>query len=106
MSMHHTYLAYSKKNMGLPNDIENKIEEDLSNPEDRELVRSLLSGLGVNENFRVIRCILFATNGDLDRFGELETLAHIDYRDVTMAGEYERVSDKKLRISLNLFHNK
>jgi len=90
--------------MNLPQVISNRIKVDLSDPVDRRIVISILSELGVKENARVIRCILFAANGDLDKFDEMEALARVDYRDVIMIGEYERDTDKKLG-NLNLPFN-
>ncbi|MCP4374353.1 MAG: hypothetical protein GY797_40565 [Deltaproteobacteria bacterium] len=81
----------------LPIDILDKINQDLSKPDDRELIIFLLENLNVNERHRIMRCILFLAQGDMDIFGEYEKLAKIDYRDVIMNAEYEYPSEKRLR---------
>jgi hypothetical protein len=83
--------------MILPEDIDARIENDFPSQDDRDLVKSIISALSVDEKIRVARCILFIADGDLDRLGKLEDLANTDYRDVIMAGEYEYPSNKKLR---------
>ncbi len=81
----------------LPIDILDKINQDLSKPDDRELIIFLLENLNVNERHRIMRCILFLAQGDMDIFGEYEKLAKIDYRDVIMNAEYEYPSEKRLK---------
>ncbi len=81
----------------LPIDILDKINQDFSKPDDRELIIFLLENLNVNERHRIMRCILFLAQGDMDIFGEYEKLAKIDYRDVIMNAEYEYPSEKRLR---------
>lgn len=44
----------------------------------------------VPEPERVSRCILFAAAGSLERVADLACLTHTDYRDVIVAGEYDR----------------
>jgi hypothetical protein len=46
-----------------------------------------------SENERVLRCIVFAARGHPWYFDFLCRLAKIDYRDVIMAAEYERLGD-------------
>lgn len=83
--------------MDLPLDIKTRIENDFAHSDERNLVLKILSELQIEERERVIRCILFVANGDIDKLGKMEVLAKTDYRDVIMAGEYEKITDKRLR---------
>ena len=83
--------------MKLPIDIDDRIENDFPDKDERELVKDIISALSVNEKTRVARCILFVASGDMNRLEKLEALASTDYRDVIMAGEYEYPSNKRLR---------
>ena len=89
--------------MCLPNDIYEKIESDYPIESERQLIHSLFDNLQVNEKNRVIRCILFAANKDIDRIGKLEELARSDYRDVIVVGEYDYKSGERLRDLSNPF---
>ena len=83
--------------MHLPGDICNRIDADFPTSIDRELIYSLFSELQVSEKPRVLRCILVAANKDIDLIVKYEGLARTDYRDVIMAGEYDYLSDNRLR---------
>ena len=74
-----------------------KLKTDFKNHEDCELVRNILADLDVKEKLRIVRCILFVSEDNLETFGEMEVLANTDYRDVIMAAEYEYPTDKRLR---------
>lgn len=83
--------------MNLPDDIKARIERDFSDNGEKSLVIKILSDLDVKERDRVIRCILYASGGSLDRLRKLWLLAKTDYRDVILAGEYEFPSGERVR---------
>ena len=82
--------------MGLPADIEVRIEEDFGEQSEqvRELLLSYLKTVD-KEADRVLRCIVFLANGSLDTLKEMIAAAQVDYRDVIFWAEYEDHSSKK-----------
>ena len=72
-------------------DILTKIENDFA-PDDAEIVReSLLDAIRQKPklyNDRVLRCILFVSEGDLNKFEEAHKSAETDYRDLIVSAEY------------------
>ena len=83
--------------MNIPIDIIKKIHSSFSNNDERELIKRIFQNLNVNEKHRIMRCILFLANGDLNTFYRYEKMAKTDYRDVIMNAEYEYPSNKCLR---------
>ena len=73
----------------VPEDINLRINLDFPDPEERALVASIISDLTTDFPPRILRCVLYVARGDLDRLGEAEKLARIDYRDLIVAAEYD-----------------
>jgi hypothetical protein len=87
--------------MMLARDIWGKVNKDFETPEEAALALSVLADF-VDQNRelssdRLVRCIVFLADGDLDRLEEALDLAKKDYRDLTVRAEYneknERVRD-------------
>jgi hypothetical protein len=81
-------------------DIIKKIQQDFGSPDDAELVLSTLSDF-VDRNpdlksDRILRCILFVAEGNLDALGKAIDLARVDYRDLIMGAEYSE-KDERIR---------
>lgn len=85
----------------LARDIWGKVNRDFETPEEAALALSVLNDF-VEQNRelssdRILRCIVFLANGDLDRLEEALDLAIRDYRDLIVRAEYneknERVRD-------------
>ena len=73
---------------------------DTDYPEDapRCQVQRALETLDVPERTRVARCVLFAADGDPDKFRQMVELAQLDYRDAIMCGEYEYEAGSARRV--------
>lgn len=77
--------------MALPQDVIECIQKDFPETEVPALLAQIESA---SESARVQRCIAFAAHGHPCYFGFLCRLAQVDYRDVIMAGEYERLGER------------
>lgn len=74
-------------------DIVQKVKRDFESPDDAALALALLADFTEqNQELaadRILRCIVFVANGDLDLFGKALDLARIDYRDLIVWAEYD-----------------
>jgi hypothetical protein len=91
----------------LAQDILDKLNRDFEDSEEAALALSVLADF-VEENQelsvdRILRCIVFVANGDLDLLDKAIELAKIDYRDLIVWAEYdekrERIRDLSLPFS-------
>jgi len=75
-------------------DIENKIKENFT---DTEKVINIISQLTVPdiEKDRVIRCVLFLSDSDIDSLKSWVKKANIDRRDIYFFAEYDNHSERK-----------
>jgi hypothetical protein len=78
--------------MMLARDIWGKVNKDFETPEEAALALSVLADF-VDQNRelssdRLVRCIVFLADGDLDRLEEALDLAKKDYRDLIVRAEY------------------
>jgi hypothetical protein len=87
--------------MILARDIWGKVNKDFETPEEAALALSVLADF-VDQNQelssdRIVRCIVFVANGDLNRLEKAIELAKEDHRDLIVWAEYneknERVRD-------------
>jgi hypothetical protein len=76
-------------------DIVEKVKRDFESPDDAALVLSLLDDFTEQRPDlaadRILRCMVFVANGDLDLFDKALDLARIDYRDLIVWAEYDEV---------------
>lgn len=82
----------------LPDDVDARLHKDFGNHAVKVKEQLLLKrGYGSSSFLgdRLIRCIIFAASGDELRIGKLIELAQQDYRDVIVAGEYDRQNIRK-----------
>lgn len=79
-----------------PPDIEEKVKEDFQEINDINFVLEFLKNLSKSKDYRIIRCILFLAKGDVNKLGELEDLANMDFRDLIMCAEYDYPSDIRI----------
>ena len=85
----------------LAQDISDKLNRDFEDSEEAALALSVLADfMEGNQELsvdRILRCIVFVANGDLDLLDKAIELAKIDYRDLIVWAEYdekrERVRD-------------
>lgn len=74
-------------------DILGKIDRDFEDLEDASLAQSVLADfVAQNEELagdRILRCIVFVANGDLDILEKAVELALVDYRDLIVWAEYD-----------------
>ena len=85
----------------LAQDILGKVIWDFETPDESDLVLTLLVDFTEQNpelaSDRILRCIVFVAQGDLDTFDKAIDLATIDYRDLIVwaeyDGNYERVRD-------------
>jgi hypothetical protein len=78
--------------MDLPPDIVIRVEKDFGDRR-AEARRLLLEHLAIHDprtgHPRILRCIVFAAAGSIEKLKSMIELARIDWRDVIVAGEYE-----------------
>ena len=73
-------------------DIIEKIKRDFDSPDEADLALSVLADF-VDQNQdlstdRILRCIVFVANGDIDKLEKAIDLASTDYRDLIVWAEY------------------
>jgi len=78
-------------------DIIEKINSDFC-ANDAQLVIDLIKVLK-DENKklysdRIIRCLVYASQGDLSKFDEAQQLAELDFRDLIVAAEYKNFEER------------
>ena len=80
-------------------DIEKRIKDNFS---DVDKVKQIISDISVPvaEMDRVIRCILYLSEGDYDSLKHWVTTANIDRRDVYYFAEYDNRSERKWNFSI------
>lgn len=89
-------------------DILGKVNRDFDTPGEVALVLSVLGDFTEQNqelsSDRIVRCIVFVANGDLDLLDKAIDLAKIDYRDLIVLAEYdekyERVRDLSTPFSI------
>ena len=83
----------------LARDIWGKVNKDFETPEEAALALSVLADFVLQHqelsSDRILRCIVFVTNGDLNRLEKAIDLAKTDYRDLIVLAEYD---EKKERV--------
>jgi len=83
----------------LATDISMKVRNDFDRPDEIELVLSLLEDFTKQHHDlssdRIMRCVVFVANGDLDLLDKALELAVIDYRDLIVWAEYD---EKRLQV--------
>jgi len=84
--------------MILARDIWGKVNKDFETPEEAALALSVLADF-VDQNQelssdRILRCIVFVANGDLDRLEKALDLAKTDYRDLIVWAEYDEQNER------------
>lgn len=77
----------------LAQDIVEKVDQDYKTPDEAALALSVLADF-IEENRelssdRILRCIVFVANGDLDTLDKAMELAKTDYRDLIVWAEYD-----------------
>ena len=82
----------------LVRDILGKVNKDFKTPEEAALALSVLADF-VDQNQelssdRILRCIVFVANGDLDRLEKAIDLAKKDYRDLIVWAEYDEKNER------------
>jgi hypothetical protein len=77
-----------------PLDIQQKIKFDFPKKDEQIIIYKLLSDFykdwDTDSNFRLARCILFDTNGQLEQVKTNINLARIDPRDIFIQAEYDQ----------------
>ena len=73
----------------LPQDIKNRIRRDF-NSDEINSVESLLSEYDGREAERVIRCLLYLSNGSYEKLKLDVESAKLDYRDIIYFAEYDQ----------------
>ena len=84
--------------MMLARDIWGKVNKDFEISEEAALALSVLADF-VDENKelssdRILRCIVFVANGDLNRLEKAIDLAKEDYRDLIVWAEYDEKNER------------
>jgi uncharacterized protein YbaA (DUF1428 family) len=84
--------------MILARDIWGKVNKDFETPEEAALALSVLADF-VDQNKelssdRIVRCIVFVANGDLNRLEKAIDLAREDYRDLIVWAEYDEKNER------------
>jgi uncharacterized protein YbaA (DUF1428 family) len=84
--------------MILARDIWGKVNKDFETPEEAALALSVLADF-VDQNKelssdRIVRCIVFVANGDLNRLEKAIDLAREDYRDLIVWAEYDEKNQR------------
>ncbi len=77
-------------------DIIDKINSDFL-ADDAELVINLIKELKDNNkelSDRIIRCIVYVSQGDLTKLDEAQQLAELDYRDLIISAEYKNFEER------------
>lgn len=78
----------------LSSDIRLKVIHDFDRPDEAQLVLKLLEEFKAQNRDlsgdRIVRCIVFVANGDLDLLDKALQLAVIDYRDLIVWAEYDK----------------
>jgi len=80
-------------------DIEKRIKDNFSDVDKVKLIISDIS-VPVAEMDRVIRCVLYLSDGDYDSLKHWVTTANIDRRDVYYYAEYDNPSERKWNFSI------
>jgi len=90
----------------LARDILGKVNKDFETPEEAALALSVLADFLVQNqelsSDRLVRCIVFVANGDLNRLEQAIDLAKKDYRDLIVWAEYDD-KDERVRDLTNPF---
>jgi hypothetical protein len=87
--------------MELANDITAFVTQSFAAAERAEAHSALCSARlhdGTEPNLRMLRCALVASHGNLSSLKRLVATLAIDWRDVIMAGEYERQGKESVRV--------
>ena len=92
--------------MMLARDIWGKANKDFETLEEAALALSVLADFVVQHqelsSDRILRCIVFVANGDLNRLEKAIDLAKTDYRDLILLAEYD-VKNERVRDLSNPF---
>jgi len=87
--------------MALPDDIIKRLHQSFSGA-DREAAIALLDNARLHDGSppepRLQRCALIAAKGSLEQLHYYVKLLALDFRDVIVAGEYESVDGKSVRV--------
>ena len=84
--------------MMLARDIWGKVNKDFETPEEAALALSVVADF-VEQNRelssdRIVRCLVFLADGDLDRLEEALDLAKKNHRDLLVRAEYNEKNDR------------
>jgi len=81
-------------------DIKNRIESDFGDKADRafDLLQAILKSDSINETDRVIRCIVFLSEKQIEKLKQYIEEAFIDPRDVIVEAEDTYTTDKSLKL--------
>ena len=75
-----------------------KVNKDFETPEEAALALSVLADfMDQNQELssdRILRCIVFVANGDLNRLEKAIDLAREDYRDLIVWAEYDEKNER------------
>ena len=84
--------------MILARDLWGKVNKDFETPEEAALALSVLADFVVQNqelsSDRILRCIVFVANGDLNRLEKAMDLAKEDYRDLIVLAEYDEKNER------------
>ena len=82
----------------LARDIWGKVNKDFETPEEAALALSVLADFMVQNqelsSDRILRCIVFVANGDLNRLEKAMDLAKEDYRGLIVLAEYDEKNER------------
>jgi len=87
----------------LPEDILQRVHQDF--PDEYETVLQLLDSYKGPEQARVVRCIIYLSQGNSDRLLSSLHTATVDYRDVIYFAEYDQ-HDHRVRDFSAVFRGK
>ena len=87
--------------MNLPEDVQTFLQRTFP-PAEREEALLILGDVRIEDgtvpDARLLRCAAFASGGSLERLKQLALQLAVDWRDVIMAGEYERQDEVTVRV--------
>ncbi|MBI5092400.1 MAG: hypothetical protein HZB26_08145 [Candidatus Hydrogenedentes bacterium] len=82
----------------LPQDIVEKVRADFDPIIHDEILADLARMRGAESSDRLLRCIVQYAAGDLERYTYACDIAKLDYRDVIVFGEYDRIGNELVRV--------
>jgi hypothetical protein len=85
----------------LPDDLGRWLDANFSVPDARlarELLEAAVDHTGAAASERLLRCAAVGSRGELQKVRDLVEHLKVDYRDVILAGEYDVVDGKLVRV--------